>query len=150
MYYDFFSTHPKEGFAGIFPRWLIPIKSNYISGYPDGYTYQIGRIYYDAPQMDCNTGFLAEGYLRWGLIGIVAELLVFAFILKCLDGFQQKTSFLFAVGTSVFIIFGLGDGHLINPLLFGYLMVWFLFLIFYREKDMAVRKRTVRVGMLRL
>lgn len=150
MYYDFFSTHPKEGFAGIFPRWLVPIKSNYMSGYPGGYTFQIGRIYYDMPEMDCNTGFLAEGYLRWGLIGIVFELLVFAFLLKCLDGFQRKAGFLFAAGTSIVMIFGLGDGYLISPLLCGYLTVWFLFLLFYHEKDTAVHRQDGRFEGTRL
>lgn len=150
LYYDFFSTHPKEGFAGIFPRWLIPIRSNYVSGYPDGYTFQIGGIYYGQPEMDCNTGFLAEGFLRWGLIGIVIELLVLAFVLKCVDGFQRKTDFVFALGTSIVMIFGLGDGHLISPLLCGHLTVWFLFLLFYRRKVATVYRQAGRFGVGRL
>lgn len=138
-YYDFFSAHPKVGFAGLFPRWLIPLQNPYGEGYPNGYTYQIGKIYYNAPQMDCNTGFIGEGFLRWGLIGLLIEFLVFAFVLKLLDGFQNKTSFVFTIGISVNVVFGLGDGHLISPLLCGYLTVWILFLLFYKEPGSKMR-----------
>ncbi len=141
FYYDFFSTHPKEGFAGIFPRWLVPIVSNYEQGFPNGYTYQIGRIYYDSPAMDCNTGFIGEGYLRWGFFGIIVELLLLACILKCVDAFQKKTSYVFAVGVSVPIIFGLTDDYLVGTLLCGYLTVWLAFLFIYKTEHAQNKRR---------
>lgn len=134
FYYDFFSTHPKEGIAGIFPRWLIPIESNYGHGYPNGYTFQIANIYYGKPEMNCNTGFIGEGFLRFGLIGILIEFLLLALLLRLVDRFQKKTSYIFAVGAAISFVFDLNDGHLISPLLFGYLTVWIIFILTYRNQ----------------
>lgn len=134
-YFDFFSSHPKEGWARIFPRWMVPIDSNYGLGYPDGYTYQIAKIYYNEPLMDCNTGFLAEGYMRWGFIGLFISMVILALVLKMVDGMAQKTSYQLALGCSVVTIFGLSDGYLISNILLGNLTVWILFILLYKEKD---------------
>ena len=131
-YYDFFSNYPKEGWAGIFPTWLIPIASHYGSGYPNHYSFRIAKIYYNAPEMQSNTGFLAEGYLRWGYIGIFMSFILFALVLSYVDGVESRTSYAFALGCSISMIFSLADGYLISTLLFGKFTIWFLILFFYR------------------
>ncbi len=138
VYYDFFSTHPREGLAGIFPRWLIPIESNYGQGYPDGYTFQIASIYYGKPEMNCNTGFIGEGFLRFGFAGILIEFVLFALLLRLIDRFQKKTSYIFAVGAAISFVFDLNDGHMISALLFGHLVIWLIFILLYRNQP--VRK----------
>lgn len=124
-YFDFFSTHPLEGLARVFPSWLLPIESHYGIGYPDGYGFQIASIYYDSPAMECNNGFLSEGFMRWGYIGIFALLILFAILLKLADGFQEKMGYAFAVGCGVYIIFGLADIHILR----GYVLAWVLLMM---------------------
>lgn len=132
-HYDFFSKYPKEGLAGIFPRWIINIPSNYESGYPNGYTYQISAIYYNQPEMNSNTGFLAEGYMRWGIFGVFLCMVVFAILLKVMDGFQKRTSYTFALGCCILPVFLLTDSPLISSVMFGPLGIWLLFMLFYRS-----------------
>ena len=158
FYYDFFSSHPKEGLAGIFPIRIIPIESNYGQGYPDGYTFQIGDIYYGAPEMNCNTGFIGEGFLRFGFAGILIEFLLFALLLKLIDRFQKQTSYIFAVGAAISFVFGLNDGHMISQLLFGYWTIWLIFILLYRnqsakklpEKNTVNRKKEIYVWNSRI
>lgn len=124
-YFDFFSEHPLEGLARVFPSWLFSIESHYGIGYPDGYGFQISAIYYDSPAAECNNGFLSEGFMRWGYIGIFALLILFAILLKLADGFQEKMGYAFAVGCGVYIIFGLADIHVLR----GYVLAWVLLMM---------------------
>ena len=138
-YFDYFSERPKMGIYGIFPRWLIPVKS-YYEDIP--YSYEISRIYYGKPEMNSNTGFLAEGYMRFGLPGLIVFLVLFAVILKSIDRFQNRTEYSFAIGAFVYPVFSLNDAHLLDSLFFGPWMILLLILMFYNghtEQDLAGR-----------
>ena len=56
------------GLYAVFPRWIFPISSYYEN---IDFQHEIGAIYYGAPDMNANTGFFAEGYLRFGHIGTI-------------------------------------------------------------------------------
>lgn len=128
LYFDYFTEHPKLGFYGMIPTFLIKLNSPYEA---INYSYDISAVYYDAPNMNSNTGFLAEGFMRFGIIGILLSMLLFAFILKQFDGFQRKTSFSFAATAFVVPVFLLNDAHLLDELVFGFWMIIELILIFY-------------------
>ena len=128
-YYDYFSTHPKLGIYGIFPRKLVPVNSVY-ENIP--YTYEISRIYYGKPEMNSNTGFLAEGYMRFGHFGTFFVLFLFSVILKLIDRFAERTSYQLAVGFFSYAVFSLADAHLIDSLFFGPWMFLVLILLFYK------------------
>lgn len=130
-YYDFFSSHPKIGFSGIVPRWIIDFERYYGNGYPEGYTYQIGAIYYNRPIMDVTNGFLSEGFLHFDFMGIFLNLILFAIFLKLIDGLQRKTCFAFAVGCCINVIFLLGEAHLMGEI-FSWIGVWLAFLVLYQ------------------
>ena len=135
-YYDFFSTHPMMGLAGIFPTWLVPIENPYDEGGLMGTVpHLIGNIYFHSPAMGANNGFIGEGYERFGFIGIFIMMILLATILKLIDGFQEKTSYAFAIGCNVGVIFMLGDGQLLGPF-FSYTGVWILFLLLYRDEGL--------------
>ena len=138
LYYDFFKTNPREGWAGVFPRWLINVTSNYSDMH---YSYLIAAKYHDRPEMQANTGFLAEGYLRWGVLGIFVVLIVFAFCLELIDGLQERTNYSFALGVGINFVFGLADGHLVNTMIFGYNMVWLFFVLFYKSGTFITIKK---------
>ncbi|EOJ4528150.1 hypothetical protein ACKKL3_004368, partial [Shigella flexneri] len=84
-YYDFFSSNPKIGIYGIFPQWLIESQSPY----KNDIGHIISEIYYQKPDMNSNTGFLAEGFMRFGILGIPLTLIVFALILRQIDQLQK-------------------------------------------------------------
>lgn len=126
-YFDYFSNHPKIGIYGIFPRWMLPIDSYYENV---AYSFDISAIYYGKPDMNSNTGFLAEGFLRFGHIGTVLIMVLFAFLLKQIDRFQNRFNYPLAVGLFVYPVFSLADIYLLDSLAFGPWTVLLLILIF--------------------
>lgn len=128
-YFDYFSQHPKFGLYGMIPYILLPFKSPY-EGKRIGNI--IADIYYDRPAMNSNTGFFAEGYMRFGLWGMILEFLVLLFFLRLMDKMQEKTSLQFVIGAYTYPIYLLADGHLLDQLFFGTWMIIFLILVFYK------------------
>ena len=130
-YFDFFTNNPKLGMAGIFPRWLVNFDNPY-----EGEV--IGKLisakYYNNTEMNSNTGFLAEGYMRFGYIGIYFVLIIYGGILRLLDRMKQRSGYSIAVTGFVFPFFVLADGQLLGELFFSYWMIIILVMLFYKEK----------------
>ncbi len=132
-YYDFFSYNPKMGMAGIFPRWILNI--------PDPYEGEmigkiISSIYYYQPGSNSNTGFLAEGYMRFGYIGIFVGMWCFAFILRLMDKMQRRTNLCLTVSAFVYPVLMLTDSHLIDSFVFGkYMVMVIIMLVFGKAKN---------------
>lgn len=125
-YYDYFSSHPKLGIYGIFPTWIVPYDGYYLDV---PYSYEISRIYYGKPAMNSSTGFLVEGFARFGHLGTVFEMIIFALIIKLFDSFQSRTSYQTSVGFFSYIVFSLCDMFLFNSLILGsWMIVVFVFL----------------------
>ncbi len=126
-YFDFFSKNPKMGMAGELPRWMIQINNPY----PEGIGYIISEVYYNRPKMNSNTGFMVEGYMRFGVWGMALVFFIFAVLLLLIDNLQLKSSYQAAIGISIFNIFILSDGYLLT------VVPWLLFiplLLFYSER----------------
>ena len=128
LYYDYFSKNPKLGFYGMIPSFILKINSPYEL---INYSYDISAVYYNAPEMNSNTGFFAEGYMRFGKVGMFVMMLIFSIILKQFDGFQKKNSYAFAATAFIVPVFLLNDAHLMDELVFGTWMVIEFILIFY-------------------
>ena len=126
-YFDYFTNHPQMGIGGIIPRWLFYVP-NYYENIP--YSYEISAIYYNLPEMNSNTGFLAEGYMRFGHIGTVGILLLFACILKLIDRFQDRVGYSLAIGVFIYQIYSLADAHLLDSLVLGPWMMLLFILLF--------------------
>lgn len=126
-YYEYFSTRPKMGIGGIIPRWLFYVPNHY-ENIP--YTYEISAIFYGKPDMNSNTGFLAEGYMRFGHLGTFLILLLFAIILKQVDRFQERVGYSLAVGVFIYQIYSLSDAYLLESLVLGPWMLLILILLF--------------------
>ncbi len=129
VYYDYFSTRPKLGISGIFPRWLLNI-SDPLQGVD--YGYDISAIYYNRPLMNSNTGFFAEGYMRFGHIGTLLVLEFFALLLRMVDSFQTRASYAMAVSVFLYPVFGLADGHILSSLVLGPWMILVLLMLLYQ------------------
>ncbi len=131
-YFDYFTNNPKMGIGGIFPRWLIEIP-NYYENIP--YSYEISAIYYNQPEMNSNTGFLAEGFMRFGHMGTVLILLLFGWILKMIDRFQERAGYTLAIGVFIYQIYSLADAHLLDSLVLGPWMVLVILLLFCGSRE---------------
>ncbi len=139
IYFDYFSANPKLGLAGIFPTWLLPVDNPYAD---IAYTYEISAIYYGLPEMNSNTGFLAEGFSRFGHMGTFLVLLVFALLLRQMDSLQNRLGYGLIVSIFVYPVFALGDAYLLDQLLFGRWMPILLFFLFcQRARETAVSRR---------
>lgn len=133
-YFDYFSQHPKLGLAGLFPRWLIPIENPYAGiSYPN----EIGAIYLNSPETYANTGFLAEGYLRFGFVGIFLSLLLFGQVLKWIDSLQERYGYGKCIAILVLPVFSLADAELFNSLLWGAWMLILMYVAFYKEPEVS-------------
>ncbi len=142
-YFDYFSDNPKMGLGGIFPQWIIDIP-NYYENIP--YTYEISDIYYGQPQMNSNTGFLAEGFMRFGHIGTVGIMLLFAWILKQIDLFQERAGYSLTIGIFIYQIYSLADAHLIDSLILG---PWMILLIILLLFNVRTEKKGIKLNQKR-
>jgi hypothetical protein len=129
VYYDFFSNNPKLGFAGT----LWGSKLGVVDPYDQKLGYIISEEYFGLPQMNSNTGFLAEGYSRFGFIGISLALIVFAIVLMLLDRLQARIGYTFSVTLSIYPLYTLNDGLLIDSLIFGPMLALLLIILLYHD-----------------
>ena len=129
-YFDFFSKNEKMGIAGIFPTWIINVENPY----PEGIGYIIAREYFNNPVMNSNTGFLAEGYMRFGWFGLFLSMILLAVILRMMDSFEKRNGYRLCIGCCIYIIFMLSDAHLMDSLVLGPWMLMIMILLVYKEK----------------
>ena len=122
-HYDYFTTHPYLGLYGAIPLAINP----YIPQYYVGMNYQmeIGEIYFHV-QSNANTGFLVEGFARFGYIGLILSGVLLAWILKLFDSFQKRTNYQYAICFFLYTVYALADRQIVGTLFFG---VWFFALV---------------------
>lgn len=130
VYFDYFSNYPLMGLGGIFPRWLIYIP-NYYENIP--YTFEISDIYFNKPEMNSNTGFIAEGFMRFGFIGIIFIFIILAFIIRQMDKLEKRSNNAFVIGAFVTPIVFLSDTHLLDTMVLGSWMIIVFILAFYKD-----------------
>ena len=144
VYYDFFSRNPKLGLAGVFPTWLIYVPNYYANvSYPN----LISEIYYGKPDMYSNTGFFAEGYMRFGHIGTVLIFILFAWVLLLMDKMQKRAGYVLTVGAFVYRVFMLTDNHLFDALVFGDWMLVIILMIFYVDGKQSYIKTRKKISI---
>lgn len=139
IYYDFFSQNPKIGLAGTLWGKFLDLTFPY----EERIGILISTVYFDRPEMNSNTGFLAEGYYRFGYFGIFLALILFAFVLIILDHFAKLNGYSFTVSMSFFSILLLNDGSLIDPLIFGPFTILVVLCLFYNVNDDFKSKKLV-------
>lgn len=137
FYYDYFTKNPKMGLGGMFPRWLIQVNNPYAD---IDFQHEIGRIYFNAPEMNANTGFLAEGYMRFGHLGTILVLVVLALLLKQMDRLQERTGYPLVVGMFAYPVFSLADAHLLDSFVIGPWMISLFILLFYKERQIVTKE----------
>ncbi len=132
LYYEFFSNHPKIGIEGTLWGSIfgVPIQ------YSDGIGKTISQFFFNNDAMNANTGFMAEGYYRFGFIGLILVFLLLYLLLKLIDYLSIKTSRNFAIMFSICPIYMLNDGTIIDSIIFGPLLLFIVICLFYYDNDM--------------
>jgi hypothetical protein len=136
IYYDFFSNNPKLGLVGT----LWGSKLGVANPYDRKIGYIISEEYFGLPEMNSNTGFLAEGFSRFGFIGIFLVLIIFAIMLILLDRLQKRAGYTFTVTMSIYPIFTLNDGQLIDSLIFGPMLVLLVIILLYHDNHIKEKE----------
>lgn len=126
-YYRFFQDHPLLGFGGTL--WGKAFGQSI--PYERGLGHEISTYFFNNDAMNANTGFLAEGYYRFGIFGLILVMVLFVLILRCIDRLAGRTSFVFALTMCAYPIYTLNDGMLIDSLIFGPFTVLMLIVLFY-------------------
>ncbi|MEE3362049.1 MAG: hypothetical protein VZQ84_00655 [Anaerovoracaceae bacterium] len=137
VYYDYFSSHKPVGFEGTV-LFKVFGDGNEYSG---GVGHVIASHYFGDTEMNANTGFMVEGFYRFGFIGIVIVFLLFALMLYLLDSCAKKNGFALTLTISVFSIYMLNDLDIIGSMIQGYLFVLICICIFY-NKEFMIKKKT--------
>lgn len=130
LYYDFFQQNPTIGLAGtLWGKFLDTYQP-----YPEGIGYIISDEYFYLPEVNSNTGFIAEGMLRYGVAGIILVFILLAFLFLAIDFFAGRNGYEFAVCLALFSVVLLNDGAIIDTLIFGHLLILVLICLFYNQK----------------
>ena len=127
LYYDFFSSRPKIGLAGTLWGSIL----NQKNPYSRGIGHEISSFYFKNDDMNSNTGFIAEGYYRFGFIGIIIAFALLILLLYLIDLLALRATFAVAVSVCIYPIYTLNDGAIIDSLIFGPFMVLLLIILFY-------------------
>ena len=128
-YYRFFKDHTRVGLGGTL--WGSALGQ--AMPYERGIGHTISTYFFNNDAMNANTGFLAEGYYRLGMAGLVLAMVLFVMVLKCCDLMERRTSYVFTLTTCAYSIYTLNDGMLIDSLIFGPFTVLMLIMLFYSD-----------------
>ena len=128
LYLDFFSQNPKLGIFGTIFNAILKIPSEY-----DYITYPnlISSAYFGDYQVYSNTGFLAEGYARFGYVGIIIIPVILGFVISILNRNSGRFGIYFMMAISALPLMNLNDGFLLPSLTFGGILLLIIVSIFF-------------------
>lgn len=130
LYYDFFQNNPTMGLAGTLWGKFLETEQPY----EEGIGYIISDMYFGLPEVNSNTGFIAEGMSRFGEAGVLLVFILLAFVLIVIDNFAKRNGYSFAISISMFSVILLNDGAIIDTLIFGYLTILVIIGLTYDSK----------------
>ena len=139
-YYEFFINNPKIGIVGTVINAITKCYNPYSE---IQYEKLISDIFFNKPEMFSNTGFLIEGFVRWGYIGFFIIPIIFAVVLHILNFGVKNNSFIFMVTISIVPILNLNDCYLISSLTFGALLFLCIISLFFRIDKLDNKKSEI-------
>lgn len=137
IYFDFFSNNPKIGIVGTIFNFIAKTQNPY-----DIMPYQnlIAGIYLDRYEMYSNTGFLAEGYARFGYIGLIIIPIIFGIVLYIISYGSKVNGISFMGGIAIFPLMNLNDTFLIPSLTFGGILLLIIVALFFDVNSFNIEK----------
>lgn len=128
IYLDFFSKNPKIGIVGTIFNAIVKMQDPY-ANMP--YQNLMAGIYIGSYEMYSNTGFLAEGYARFGYIGIIIIPIIFGIILSIINNSANKNGISFMMAIAALPFLNLNDSFLLPSLTFGGILLLIIVSIFF-------------------
>lgn len=126
-YYDFFEGSPvllsNSVMSGFFsyPHQLEP-------------AYLIGDLYYQKPDMSANNGIITDGFMHFGILGVIIWAILFSFILKLIDSLVYGKNYIVLIPVLLIGLRSFIDGALLTSLLtHGFFLTIFLCYLYPRK-----------------
>lgn len=135
IYFDFFETHPKLGILGTSLNAILKFSSPYEGNYQN----YISEIYFDKPEMYSNTGFLAEGFARFGIIGVFLVPIIVALVLYVICSKINEDNQAYIMGISILPLMSLNDKFAITSLTFGSLLCLLVIIYFFDKERIKIK-----------
>jgi len=137
FHFDFFGTNPKIGLVGTVLNAILKFENPYeLMPYPN----QIAGIYLNDYNMYSGTGMLAEGYARFGYIGLIIIPIIMAIVLYIINYGTKRNSIEFILGISIFPIMLLNEGYLLPSLMFGGILLLLCVCVFFVADELDKKR----------
>ena len=140
---NFFAHNPKIGIVGTLLNAIIK--------FPDPYAeipYQnlISGLYTGNYETYANTGFLSEGFARFGYIGLIILPIILGLIIYFINNKGLKKGELcFIAGISIYPLMNLNDGYLLGSLMFGAILLLVIVVLFFDTNYVCENKKNIRL-----
>jgi len=143
MYFDFFSSHPKIGVVGTLLNAVLKFPNPYGEGMP--YQNLIAGIYLNDYNMYSDTGMLAEGYARFGYIGLLVIPIIMSIVLHVINYGTKRNEKIFILCISIFPIMLLNEGYLLPTLMSGGILLLLGTCIFFDVNKLETKQNKKRI-----
>ncbi|PYG87165.1 oligosaccharide repeat unit polymerase [Ruminiclostridium sufflavum DSM 19573] len=130
FYYDFFSDNQKAYLTQSIIGNIFGLKEIYNTNI----TYMIGELYYGSSKMMVNTGYLADAYMNFGILGMLFFSILLGIIFILIDQISKRVDKTIVVATFIFPIYSLVDGALQTSLLTHGLLISIILIYFIDNK----------------
>ena len=136
IYLDFFAQNPKIGIVGTLLNAILKLDSPYADiAYPN----LVGEIYFNRPEMYANTGFLAEGFARFGYIGVILLPIILGIIVYSIGRATKKHGISFMAAIATLPLLNLNDSFLLPSLTFGAILLLIIVSIFFDSTYIKIK-----------
>lgn len=128
-YFDFFKDKPLYMGYGLF-------KSFFHYPYKLAPANMIGSIYFNSPGMDCNNGIISTGYMNFGILGIILNILGFSLIIRFLNTVRVDPKYFGLLLSSILVFNSSALGtSLITHGVFILLILFYYLNLFSKKKS---------------
>lgn len=123
-YFDFFQGNSVYLSHSIF---------SYFFSYPFSLEppYLIGQIYFDKPNMSANNGIMADGFMNFGIAGLLIWAAIFVLLLKLADSVSYGKNIKIFGAFFIIAFTNFIDGYLLTSLLTHGILISYLVAFFY-------------------
>ena len=142
-YMDFFAKNPKIGIVGTLLNKIFNFWNPY-SEMP--YQNLIAGIYAGNFETYANTGFMSEGFVRFGYIGLVVLPIILGIIIYFINNKAfQDGQLCFIAAISIFPLMNLNDGYLLSSLMFGAILLLIIVILFFNTDYVCQNKKMIGI-----
>lgn len=126
IYYDFFKHNELDYLRSSFLRYF-----GFTSPYVDSIPRTIGRVYFNAPEMNANTGLCGDAFSNFGWLGVVIYPFLIILLVKVLDKYMSNVEIQVKFIVMILLSYMFLNGSYFKLLLTNGIFILLLILIMY-------------------